>query len=538
MKYMKYRNLLILPLLFLLTGCDGSGDRVLVCKFAADTQLVPLRRYDVVVFKFPKTPVENGTPKNYIKRLCGLPGEILAIFFGQLYIFTFGDQLPDALSEEEWRKLQITKDEWHQLTDTSVFKQHLDMWKYGEIRRYDEEQEYDGKRYRLFLDNTATVDKLWKAGQFKILRKPPDVMLALSRPVYDNDHQAADLINVLPPRWAAAHGSAWAADGEHGFQTDRTDQFEQWLHYRHLKRPVEWPKHLDPKSEDYRTRIDEIKSRKHFPQLITDTMGYNSYEVGNHGTPAANWAGDLMLDCNLTVVEPRGQFWLELSRGVDRFQARFDLSTGVCSLFRWSDHKTKKAMQNGFEKQLPDWQPLGTADTRVKNKGTYHIRFANYDERLTVWVDRDLPFESGKEYPAPSKRGPDTEPDLEAVNSGNLDDIKNNDLQPASMCGIGANLRVANIKLWRDTYYTRDPNSPPDASPPVTGDDWKHPSAWGPLRDLTPRMWYIYPGHYMCLGDNSPESSDSRYWGLVPHRLMLGRALVIYFPFDRAGTIK
>jgi signal peptidase I len=46
------------------------------------------------------------------------------------------------------------------------------------------------------------------------------------------------------------------------------------------------------------------------------------------------------------------------------------------------------------------------------------------------------------------------------------------------------------------------------------------------------------------MGDNSAESSDSRYWGLVPERLMLGRALVVYFPFwplgsvNRAGTIR
>jgi signal peptidase I len=33
------------------------------------------------------------------------------------------------------------------------------------------------------------------------------------------------------------------------------------------------------------------------------------------------------------------------------------------------------------------------------------------------------------------------------------------------------------------------------------------------------------------MGDNSPHSSDGRCWGLVPERLMLGRALVVYYPF-------
>jgi signal peptidase I len=43
---------------------------------------------------------------------------------------------------------------------------------------------------------------------------------------------------------------------------------------------------------------------------------------------------------------------------------------------------------------------------------------------------------------------------------------------------------------------------------------------------------YVQPSHYLCLGDNSPESSDGRYWGLVPQRLLLGRALMVYYPFN------
>jgi len=148
------------------------------------------------------------------------------------------------------------------------------------------------------------------------------------------------------------------------------------------------------------------------------------------------WVGDLMLECNLTVDQPKGQFWMEVNKGVDRFQARFDLATGVCSLYRNSNHADK-------------WELLGTADTKVKAAGSYRLRFANYDERLTVWVGRDLPFEDGKEYTTPAERGPDTAP-----TSDNLDEIKNNDLQPAGFCSVGAAVQVHNIKLWRDTYYT------------------------------------------------------------------------------------
>ena len=50
--------------------------------------------------------------------------------------------------------------------------------------------------------------------------------------------------------------------------------------------------------------------------------------------------------------------------------------------------------------------------------------------------------------------------------------------------------------------------------------------------------FYVQPGHYLCLGDNSGQSSDGRSWGLVPERLMLGKAVFVFFPINRVGFIK
>ncbi len=38
---------------------------------------------------------------------------------------------------------------------------------------------------------------------------------------------------------------------------------------------------------------------------------------------------------------------------------------------------------------------------------------------------------------------------------------------------------------------------------------------------------------YWAMGDNSYNSSDSRYWGAVPERNLVGPALLCYFPLGR-----
>lgn len=43
---------------------------------------------------------------------------------------------------------------------------------------------------------------------------------------------------------------------------------------------------------------------------------------------------------------------------------------------------------------------------------------------------------------------------------------------------------------------------------------------------------------YFVLGDNSASSKDSRYWGFVPKRNILGKALLIYWPLNRIRIIK
>jgi signal peptidase I len=459
-----------------------SGDRVLVSKYFFDTGILKPDRFDVVVFKYPKEPQQNFEQMNYIKRLVGLPGETMGIWGGDLYRLG-----PDGSPSYDDSGLDV-KDRWQSPAGT-----HRD----------------------------DAVEMLRRAeSPFEIVRKPPAQILAMRRIVFDNDHHPKDRKAPEFSRWAAEENSQWNPDGAHGFRAGGPATGKpSFLRFRNVLR-------MGPK-----------------PELITDFMGYNSRAHGNEWKDqrvkfpqqGRNWVGDLMVECNVAVEEPRGFFVLELSKGVDRFQARWNLANGICDLIRTTGGKSVL---------------LASETTNVSAKGAYHLAFANVDERLTVWVGGSLPFKEGVTYKAPKTRGP-TE----------------NDLQPASIGADGAAIAVKALKLWRDTYYTVSVDSPasdwqmqlseesrnlagiqsPEAeaarreireiqetihTPEGAYAMFSSPARWKWLRELPATTTYVQPDHYWCLGDNSSASLDGRTWGLVPKRLMLGRALAVYYPFN------
>ena len=327
---------------------------------------------------------------------------------------------------------------------------------------------------------TAPIDNK----KFEIVREDPAKILAMRRIVNDNEYQASDQVGITPPRWLPPSDAGWELDNRqqpkrfiHNGKSDELD----WLVYSNIIRDA------------------------NMPELVNDFMGYNSAISSPHMLPKGNWVGDLILDCEVTVGKPQGQLWLDLVKGVDRFQARFDLATGLCKLVRLPSEPGALAPE--AEKTL------ATSPTELQKPGKYRLKFANVDERLIVWVDSSLPFGDGVIYSPPRQRGPTEQ-----------------DLKPARIGSQGAAVTVGQLKLWRDTYYTVAENQSPseaDASASVPGFQIAVSGTNPTVGCRASRNTLRAAGSFFCL--ETIARIDGRYWGWCRH-LMLGRALMVYYP--------
>jgi signal peptidase I len=50
--------------------------------------------------------------------------------------------------------------------------------------------------------------------------------------------------------------------------------------------------------------------------------------------------------------------------------------------------------------------------------------------------------------------------------------------------------------------------------------------------------WVVPASEYFVLGDNRIHSSDSHLWGFVPREDIVGRALLVYWPFDEIKLLR
>ncbi len=462
---------------------NSSGDRVLVHK--AQYHRFPPARGDVVVFKYPVSPQKYLGAQNYIKRLWGLGGETIVIWRGDLYVCTsleFPAPTPDEngypRSEDLWINdfCYNKKATYH---DYNPGEWSPDFRLRSALDRLSSTREENSQK---IIDRfVASQEAGFKDdGGFRLIRKSTPALEAMKRIVYDNEYQSNYLANKgVPSRWKS-QTEDWETDN-----TTMPKVFKHsgtnvgWIRYRHLA------------VDDFNT-ISIVAGKPVVPPVAIDNhMGYNH----NRGHQPF-WVGDLVVECQANFLDDASEVTLELSKGPHRFHAKF--AGGNVTLVQ-TGHGGKELVS----------KPSGVSGT-----GTHRLKFANVDCTLKVWVDgREIDLGSAAEYdpePAPKEYDPN--------DTRGEGWVAANDIEAPASIGATNGVEIRKIKLWRDTYFT--PNSSGFRVAEIVDG------------------FYVHPGHYLCFGDNSAQSSDSRYWGTVPERLMLGKASFVFFPLDRIGFIK
>ncbi|MCS6977336.1 MAG: S26 family signal peptidase [Gemmatales bacterium] len=593
-------------------GIDG-GDKVLVLKPHYD--LHSPQRLDVFVFKYPGKqesdgrriggPQENFTAKNYIKRLWGLPGEKLSIWHGDVYLIEGGKdgqplrreiiRKPPVKMLEMRRSVsdadQVAADLKDFLPPLWADEQPGQGWQTTDASGTFQVQagaEERRLRYRHFLRPpplpAQTIQRV--ASSIRMIGNAvsdaqrerlvgTDALANLVRSL-EAELPALDEVTLLPTASRNAQFREILTRLEKRF----TDVEEGLAVLRRADgRPVEdaefgpnFKERIRLEVQSGKQALSELRDTweaalqcANRPQLITDFLGYNAlvsaYRQSNFfyprewaGEHEPHWVRDLMVECTVEVLQPGGTFGLEIQAGCDLHRATFDLSSGECVL-------RVLRFNNGPE---PKEIAVQKAVTRLGKPGKYRLRFSNFDERLTLWVDGSLPFGDGLAFPSPSAE--DRAPRV-------------GDTKPVALVAKEAAVRVSQLRLFRDIYYTRSAGRLPteyedlrllDLSAlgvtsflSLSAQETQLPAhakieRWEPIGRQRP--WY-YPmgmrqefGHgfpdpelsngpvfgpdeFFALGDNSTRSSDSREWGQVPRRLFLGKAVIVYWPYTRFGII-
>ena len=394
-------------------------------------------------------------------------------------------------------------------------------------------------------------------GPFVIARKPADKLDVLLQLVSDSDHVSQRVLDATwPLEWFEGNpydgtkDPAWKVTrtGPHSiaYECDGTKSGTCWLHFRRIvPTEEEWISHLlqNPPSRPAEARGVE-------GELITDFYSYNSGHEESLGSRATletiaqtpllprenrsspygeHWVDDLALECLAEVRGNSGAVVLDLVRAGVHHRCRINVADGVAELSR-TDLSGEELTFTGSGKSVAKVR----GKTALRGAGKYRIRLSNCDHELLLSINGSpIAFDGPTSY----ESEPLVLPRSTAEDAG--------DLRPAAIGSENANLKLSQLRVFRDKYYIAQKNHDERDMEYFSGLDefLKSPSSWAGHPYFENRGYFDFElgsDHFFALGDNSPASQDARTWPIgsvrmptgnyVERDLLIGKAMFVYWP--------
>lgn len=446
-----------------------AGDRILVLKWPLDTGIEALgpQRWDVTVFKDPS---DGNT--NFIKRLVGMPGEVLSIVDGDVYTVPTSELSPQARAVLEGRVLEKTGIQYDPPPGANL--SHVPE---------------------------AVLEELDQ--KLRITRKAPLAQESLWFNVYNHDYPPRTTI-PSQPRWIAQRGddSAWDV-------SDRTMRFDgasgppESIELTNAMLVDAYAYNLMTPSD-----LHERNNRLNFPEFkaLTPQTRYQLY--------GDNFVSDMRVRFVLVPRDDRGRLRVILEKAGIRLTGTVGMD-GQVSIAGVRDNQPIREFES-----LRASLGVGV----VVPREAVEVAFEVVDYRAALYLNGRQVLGTGDEH---------LRPDVRALRKGHR--------WPAfypRIEGEEAAFELMHVVVERDVHY-RNPKGVELSALPRWSQNlggWASPA--------NPML--LRPGEYFMLGDNSPQSQDSRLWsrigdhladrgeafqlGTVPQDQLIGRAFFVYWP--------